>query len=121
MYGDELLIANTSDRDINVRVRKREDQAALISGVQSDRNEIRWNSEPEHIVFEERLEPGRERHYQILYQEPDGAKTMDRTLGFELSVAARRVLSEFRDDYLSKSQFLSSTASTAEEHFHQGG
>ena len=117
MFGAELLIANTSDREVNLRVRKREDQAALISGVQSDRNEIRWNSEPEHIVFEERLEPGRERHYQILYQEPDGAKTMDRTLGFELSVAARRVLSEFRDDYVSKSRFLSSTASTLKNTF----
>jgi hypothetical protein len=35
-----------------------------------------------------------------------------RSLRFELSVAMRRILSEVRDQYLSKSRFLSTTAAS---------
>jgi hypothetical protein len=42
----------------------------------------------------------------VIYREQPDAKKSNRSFRFELSVAGRRILSELRDDYLSRSRFL---------------
>ena len=115
MYGNELLIDNPSGQSIDVRVRKRESQADLVAEVRCDQKPIMWTTEGDHFVFDERIGPRNERHFQVLYREQPETESLNRSLRFEVSVAARRFLSEFRDDYLSRSRFLSTTAASLKD------
>jgi hypothetical protein len=112
MYGNELLIDNPSDQAITVRVRKRENQADLVAEVRCDQSPVLWTTEADYLVFDERIGPRSERHFQVFYREQAEAEKVNRSFRFELSVAARRFLCEFRDDYLSKSDFLSVSAAS---------
>jgi hypothetical protein len=112
MYANELVIHNPSGRMVNVHVRKRENEPELVAEVWSDQKPITWTTKADHLVYEERIGPRSERHLQVVYREQDVREKVNRSLRFELSVAGRRILSEFRDDYLSRSRFLSSTAAS---------
>lgn len=117
MYGNELLIENPSYEVANVIVRKRETDTDLVAKVRCDRKSIMWSPMDDHVAYEERIEPRSERHFQVFYREPDNAEKMVRSLRFELSVAGRRILSELRDNYLSRSRFLSTTVSNLKNVF----
>jgi len=112
MYGNELLIHNSSDHVLNVHVRKRENEPNLIAEVRSDQKPTMWTAEADHLACEEEIGPRSERHLQVVYRERDPLEKMNRSFGFELSVAGRRILSEFRDDYLSRSRFLTRTTAS---------
>jgi hypothetical protein len=110
MYGNELLMDNPSDQMVEVRVRKRESQDDVISEILSDGKPLGWTTEDEHHVFGDRIGPRSEKLFKVVYREQAYAERARRPWRFELSVAMRRVLSEFRDDYLAKSPFLSAPA-----------
>lgn len=110
MYGNELLINNPSDQAIEVKIRKRKSQDDLVSEILCDEKPVMWATEGEHFVFGERILTHSEKRFRVVYQVQAPAGKMRRSLRFELAVAARRILSEFRDDYLSRSRFLSATA-----------
>jgi hypothetical protein len=110
MYGNELLIDNPSDQVSNVSVRKRENDVDLIVEVRCDQKPIKWIPMDDYLAYDERIEPGGERLFQVLYREQNEAEKVKRSLRFELSVAARRILSEWRDNYLPRSRFLRTTA-----------
>ena len=110
MYGNELFIENPSDQLIDVQVRKRENQVDLVAGILSDGKAATWAAEGDDVVLSERIWPRSERRIQVVYREQAEARNLGRSLRFELSVAARRFLSEFRDDYLSRSRTLSAAA-----------
>jgi hypothetical protein len=112
MYANELLMHNPSDRAIEVRVRKRENQGELVAEILSDGKPATWVAEVDHLILGERIWPHSERRLQVVYREPAEVGGVSRSLRFELSVAARRLLCEFRDDYLSRSHFLSTTAAS---------
>ena len=112
MYGNELLIHNPSGHMVNVHVRKREIEAELVADVRSDQKHILWTTKADHIFYDESIGPHSERRLQVVYREQDERETVNRSLRFELSVAGRRILSELRDDYLSRSRFLSTTAAS---------
>jgi hypothetical protein len=117
MYGNELLIGNPSDQVINVSVRKRENDVDLIVEVRCDQKSITWIPMDDYLAYDERIEPGSERLFRVIYREQDEAEKVDRSLRFELSVAARRILSEWRDNYLSRSRLLSATAANIKNVF----
>lgn len=117
MYGNELVIHNPLDHVINVHVRKRENQADLVAEVRCDQKPVKWTTEADHLVFNERIGPCSERHFQVFYREQEKTEKVDPSLRFELSVAVRRILSEFRDDYLSRSRFLGATAASLKNAF----
>src|SRR5205085_8205907 len=94
MYGNELVIENPSDHMIDVQVRKRENQAELVDGILSDGRAATWATEVDHLILGERIRPHSERRLQVVYRKQAEARNLGRTLRFELSVAARRSLSE---------------------------
>lgn len=106
MYGNELLIDNPSDQSIEVRIRKRKKRDDLASEILCDDKPIMWSTEAEHFVFGERVASHSERRFQVVYPEQAHVGKVPRSLRYELAVAARRILSEFRDDYLSTIRFL---------------
>jgi len=117
MYGNELLIDNPLDQLMEICVCKREDQPELIAEILSDGKLITWTSEVDRVLFRERILPYSQRYFQVVYREQAHTEAEDRSLRFELSVATRRILSEFRDDYLSRSRFLSSSVASLKSVF----
>jgi hypothetical protein len=111
MYGNELMIGNVSDQAIEVKVRKITSQDDVITKIVCDEKAVVWATEDEHIVFCERMQPHSEKCFRVAYHEQPHAGQASRSLRFEMAVAARRVLCEFRDEYLSRSDFLTSQAS----------
>jgi len=110
MYGTELRVENPSDRPIEARVRKRESRADQVAEVLCGEMPVTWTAEGEHLCFGGRIPPHSEEFFKVCYRSPAHAEPMPRSLRYEITVAARRVLSEWRDDYLCRSHFLSATA-----------
>lgn len=110
MYGNELLIGNPSDQAIEVNIRKRKSEDEGVSEIRCDELPIMWATDAEYLVFGERIGPRGEKRFRVVYQEPAFAGNVRRSVRYELSVAVRRVLSEFRDNYLARSRFLSGSA-----------
>ena len=110
MYCNELLVSNPSDQVLELRIRKRESQARLVSDVLCDGTPVAWKTDGEHLVFGEQFSPWSERRFQVLYREQPGSRKLHRSFRFELLVAGRRILSEWRDDYLSRSRLLNTAA-----------
>jgi hypothetical protein len=110
MYGNELTVCNRSDQAIDVRISKRRSQEDTASGIYCDDKPITWKSEAERFVFGGRIDPRSEKCFRLVYPEQAPAVLLRRSLRFELSVATRRMLSEFRDEYLSTSRFLNAPA-----------
>ena len=107
MYGNELLIDNPSDQAIEVKIHKRKSQDDLVSEILCDEKPVMWATEAEQLVFGERIWSRSEKRFRVVYREQTQARKERRSLRFELSVATRRILSEFRDHFLSRSHFLS--------------
>jgi hypothetical protein len=110
MYGSELVVNNPSDQAIEVKIRKRKSLDDLDSEILCDENPVLWAIEGEYFVFAERIGPHAEKSFRVVPREQAEARNDRRSLRFELAVAVRRILSEFRDDYLSTSQMLSGPA-----------
>lgn len=112
MFGNDLLIGNPSSQVVQVHLRKKENETYLVDETRCDGKPIRWVSEGDHLVSKLTIEPVSEKLFQVAYKQQERAEEASRSFRFELSVAARRILSEFRDDYLSRSQLLSNTATS---------
>jgi hypothetical protein len=109
MYSGELIVANPLNQTTEVNIAKRVGTEQIISEIFCDGNPVAWSSEDGRIIISERIAPHSEKHFRVLYREQTPSETDDRSLSFELSVATRRILSEFRDDYVSRSRFLSAS------------
>jgi hypothetical protein len=110
MYGNELLIGNPSDRPLEVNIRKRKSESEAVSDVRCDGSPMKWTTDDEFLVFGERIPPHGEKRFHVVYNEPALAGNVQRSVRYEISVAVRRMLSEFRDDYIARSNFLSGSA-----------
>jgi hypothetical protein len=106
MYGHELIITNPSSQVRDVMIRKRKNQKDLVSEILCDEKPIQWTTETEHLVFGASIESGGEKQFRVVYQEQMPFEKIRRSLRFEAAVAVRRILSEFRDGYLSRSSLL---------------
>jgi hypothetical protein len=110
MYGSELLVHNPSNQAIEVRIRKRKSHDDLASEISCDEKSVMWATEGEYLVFRGEIGPHAEKCFRAVPPKQADAGKDRRSLRFELAVAVRRFLSEFRDDYLSTSHLLSGPA-----------
>jgi hypothetical protein len=106
MYGNELVVSNPLDEALEVTIRKRKGRNDLVSEILCDEEPVMWASVGEYFVFGERISSHSEKRFRVVYRQQAHARDEQRSLRFELAVAIRRILSEFRDDYLSRSRFL---------------
>jgi len=110
MYGNELIVCNDSDKTIDVTIRKRKSQNDLVSEMLCDKKPIAWATEREHFTFVVRIEAHTEKRFRIIYQQQLDQLIPHRSLRLELNIAARRILSEIGDQYLSTNRFRSAPA-----------
>lgn len=107
MYASELLVSNPSDELIEVRIHKKRNQHDHVSEILCDEKPVKWEAENEHLFIRQWIQLHGEKHFRVVYGEQAPSGIVGRSMRFDLSVAARRILSEFRDEYLSKSRFWS--------------
>ena len=107
MYGNDLLIDNPTGQSMKLEIRKKRSQDDFVSEILSDKTPVAWTTEGEHFVFSDRIRSCSEKCFRVVYREKACAGKTRRSLGFELAVATRRILSEFRDNYLFTSRLLS--------------
>jgi len=110
MYGNELLLGNHSDRMMDVTIRKRKSQNDLVSEILCGEKPIAWAAEAGYFMFVARLAAAEEKRFRVIYQDQSTEGIAPRSLRLELNVAARRILSEIGDQYLSTNRFLSAPA-----------
>jgi hypothetical protein len=110
MYGNELLVGNPSDRALEVNILKRKSEGEAVSEIRCDGLPMKWVTDADYVLFGEQIPPHGEKRFRVFYDESAPAGNVQRSVRYEVSVAARRLLSEFRDDYLARSSFLSGSA-----------
>lgn len=110
MYGNELLVSNHSDRSMEVMIRKRAIQGGLAPEIFCDQKPVMWVNEAEHVVFQGSIASHSEKRFGVVYAGQAHTDKVRWSLHRELSVAVRRGLSEFRDNYLSRNEFLNAQA-----------
>jgi hypothetical protein len=98
MYCQELSIKNNGSDAALFTVRKKEEDPALISRVEGVKGEGEWNVCDGHIEFSASIPGGEERLFKVIYKEDSGITGKPRKLKYRMYVAARRVLSELRDE-----------------------
>lgn len=98
MYCQELSIKNIGSDAALYNVRKKEEDPALISRVEEAKGEVEWNVCDGHIEFSASIPGGEERLFKVIYKEASGMIWKPRNMKYKMRVAARRLLSELRDE-----------------------
>jgi hypothetical protein len=112
MYGNELVLGNSSDEVLYVSVQKRRSNFEAVSKILSNEEPMKWTSDAARLFFNDRIDPGCEKRFRIAYQTQGQISNVRRSLRLEASVALRRMFCELRDDYLARNRFLGGTADT---------
>jgi hypothetical protein len=102
MYGTELLFSNPVDRSCDVLARKPEGDPSTVAEVAAGTKSLRWSSASDGLHFQFPVPA----HSDALVRVEHHARAVDRpepvSVRYELSVAARRLFSELRDEYVQK-------------------
>jgi len=102
MYGSEVLLTNRNDRVSEFAVDKRETEPSVIADIDQDGREIRWSHTPGGLHFRCVVPPRGEALVKVRYHGTSVDRKRRPSLIYGLSVAARRLLSEFRDEYVQR-------------------
>jgi hypothetical protein len=100
MYGSELRLTNDSDREREVWVRKRESDPSLVESIAIDAYRVETTSSGNAISFSYRLPPKSQALVRVLYRGGPAYSSRPASAKYHVAVAARRFLSEFRDEYV---------------------
>lgn len=99
MPVNELSVTNRSTDYLDVVIRKRESDASSVASVRSEGGVLDWDAQGEQVVFADRIPPTREALFSVAYKPQPPRPQTSRPIRFAATVAARRILSEFRDEY----------------------
>ena len=101
MYGTEMLLANDGEVSQIYDVEKPEREPSSVARVVSGDSTLQRTHDAGRLRFRCELAPRAESLVKVGYTEPTNGRE-SRSAKYELSVAARRILSEFRDEYVQK-------------------
>jgi hypothetical protein len=91
---------NDSDRERETRVRKRESDPSLVAGVQIGGSPSEAMKSEGAITLTHRLPPRTQALVSVLYRESPIPPRAAASVKYQVTVAARRLLSELRDEYV---------------------
>jgi hypothetical protein len=104
MYGRELQIENPFAQPKRFLIRKREPDPSAIKEIRAGSQEIVWNSAEGFVGFEIELNPGENKTIEIRFHDLNGNGWNGENLSYRVKTAARRYLSELRDNYVVKNK-----------------
>jgi len=103
MFGNEVLLNNPTDRAFGVSLMKRERDASTVASVEYAGRPLEWTSDGDHLRFSSpQVPPGTSALVKISYNASDTRRPVRRSLKYETAVMVRRVLSQFRDEYVQR-------------------
>jgi hypothetical protein len=106
MFANELLLTNESVKDRRYTVRKSDKGSAGVEAIELDGNPLDWKTDGSWLTFSFILPPAREVLLQVRYRPAEPSPQIEYAFSDQLKIAARRYLSEFRDNFLSKHDSL---------------
>jgi hypothetical protein len=113
MFGTELHIQNKFSEPALGAVYKTENDAEGVTAVVVDNELAPYQSDSVGIHITAEFSPAKNRTIKITYSDVLPVDSAPDSARYRLKVATRRALSEFRDNYVSRSELLSAFASLA--------
>jgi hypothetical protein len=102
MYGTEALIANTGDDASMVEIEKQETDPSCVTSVVAAGAELQRTRSGDGLRFTCELASHSESLVTIRYARDPMPQTTRRSAKYDVSVATRRLLCEFRDEFVQK-------------------
>jgi hypothetical protein len=102
MFGTEVLLANASERVAEFDVHKPENDPSLVVNISQAGSAVRWSHNQDGLLFQSSLPPQSEALVKVRYQTDRAKQPPKVSMRYELAVAARRILSELRDEYVQR-------------------
>ena len=100
MYGSELKLTNDSERETEISVSKRESNPSLVESVAIDASTVESANGGDAVRFNYRLPPKSEALVKVFYRGNSVQSSRPASVKYQVAVAARRLLSELRDEYV---------------------
>jgi hypothetical protein len=110
MFSESQIIENPSVKPREVMFMKQESEPERVRAVTVNQNPIDYNCEDGYLRFRFPLLPKETAKVRVRYFENIAADCGKADIAYRLKTPLRRYLSEFRDNYLSQSDFLHKSA-----------
>jgi hypothetical protein len=105
MYGSELRLDNPGPAPLPVRVERLETSFDSVAAVEAGHDRtIPFTTRDGRLVFTDRVPPGASHLYRIRYR-AQAPPRLRPAVPYTIKVAARRILSEFRDEWVQPLRF----------------
>jgi len=110
MFASSMMVENTSAEVYNLLLLKEEGDPDCLESVSVNEAPVAFNAEDGYLRVRLTLVPGDAANVRVVYRNNfQEAATRDSS-GAKIKIAAKRYLSEFRDNYLSRNDFLYQSA-----------
>ena len=106
MFATEMALEGDTDKPARFRIEKQELDASAITRVTCDGRDINWTCASGLAKFEVEVPPARSVAVKVEYADPLGESRWNDAARYRMAVRVRRHLSEVRDDYICRSEFL---------------
>lgn len=110
MFAESLVMENPSPEPREFVLMKEEGDPDCVKAVMVNQKPIDFNYEGGYLRWRVRLPPKERAHVCVVYSDNLDVGLSDGGLRSSVKTMSRRYLSEFRDNYLSRSDFLSGSA-----------
>jgi len=114
-YADRFLLQNASDRHTTYRL-QRTGQFTGVSHILCDGQALEASVSASELTSEVALNPGEVVRIEVPGAPLPDSASMRRSLAYRTKVAARRYLSEFRDNYVARNEWLLSVFPRVKRH-----
>jgi len=110
MYAGNLILENSGDSSRDVLVIRQEGNLDCVKAVMVNQKPINSFSDGKNVRFHVSVRPKQTAQVQIAYFDKLALARRSSSVGYSAKTRLRRYLSEFRDNYLSRSEVLTQTA-----------
>ena len=105
MFANELVL-ESEETPARFRVEKQELDHGAIRRVTCEDRDVAWTWNSGRAGFDVNVAPGKAVRIRVEHVDPLGASISRENAKYRMAVRARRYLSEVRDDYICRSEFL---------------
>lgn len=111
MFAQNLRVENHSGEPSEYTFLKEEEDPDSVKTVTVNRDSVEFSGDGEFLCWNAELAPGETADVGIIHKERQDSNFPADGIGYNIKTRARRYLSEFRDNYLSQSNFVFQSAS----------
>ena len=110
MFAQSLRIENHAGEPYEFTFLKEEEDPGSVKAVTVNRDSVEFSCDGGFVYWNATLAPGETAEVSIIHNEREDSDLPTNGIAYNIKTHARRYLSEFRDNYLSQSNFVSQSA-----------